>query len=369
MFSKKLQWITIILFFVAISVKTLVFDPYMKSLDVWIHILWAIPLGIVIAIALSNTLLSKMLSSRVLVFLGTISFSIYLSHIPIGLLIKQVYNPTDPLTNLFSLILHLGLTILISMLLYYLLERPYFMKAKTVKPIEASKKTTLNVLFKKASIVLATCCVVLVIAVFNAYQSNFNFFSKEYPIAPTAITAPQSLQKSSSISMQEYPQINIRFTSPDDNLQILTIDVSEKKDANKKDQNQTFVFKIKEAGAKDWYAVNEYKQDISLEGDKYPLGFPAINNARGKEYLVELNTTNPNASTFPVINSSPTILTNIVQVDKKTLLTNPVEFASFTFNKVQNVFLNQEARYVMILLLPFLFLSLYLFAITKSLRE
>ncbi len=361
LFSKKVQFLTVLLFLTAIFAKTLIFDQKAQSLDVWIHILWAIPFGLVIALALSDkTMLSKFLSSKILVFLGTISFSIYLSHIPIGLIIKQIFQPTDVFTNIVYACLHFGMTVLVSMLLYYLLERPYFMR-RNVNSIKSDTKKKLQTVItpKKAYWTLATICLVLIIAIFNSYQSSFNFFSKEYAIDKSTIN-PASLRESTVISMRENPRVTVEFVSPDDNLQVLTVNVGEQIDASNKDRRQIFTFKIKEAGAKDWYATNTYNLDTPIASVNHPLGFPTINNAKGKKYLVEFSVVYPSSGKNVLLNTTPTMMSNVVPVDKKKLLSNPVEFILFLENKLQNIFRNDEAKRVLTLLSPFFIITLYL---------
>ncbi len=364
-FSGKLQFIAVLLFFIAIFSKTLFFNSDNVNLDPWIHVLWTIPFGFVIALALSNiSMLSKLLSSKILVFLGTISFSIYLSHIPVGLIAKELYKPTDPLSNFLSILLHFGLTIVTSMILYYLLEKPYFNRSTSTNNVSL-KKVPQKLSTRSVSIPLIATCVILVVAILSSYQSNFNFFSKEYPIAKSTIYSPVELRNSTKISMKQSEKVTIYFTSQDANLQILTVNMHEQMTTGKPTK-QTFIFKIKEQGAKDWYAVNTYDLDGRLKNNKYPLGFPPIPDAKDKNYTVELSITDPRANKDVIINSSDTILTNVVKVDKKALLSNPGQFGEFIANKIQNIFDNKEARYVTLLLSPFFLLCLYLLTLKRS---
>lgn len=58
------------------------------------------------------------------------------------------------------------------------------------------------------------------------------------------------------------------------------------------------VFRLREKGAKDWYAVNTYTIDRFVNGQLYPFGFPTIQDSKERVYEFEMSSidgTNDNA--------------------------------------------------------------------------
>jgi peptidoglycan/LPS O-acetylase OafA/YrhL len=360
-FKGKLFFVPTVLFFAVILAKTLLFDPMNKTPDAWIHLLWAYPITLVIASALDKeSSLSKILSSKFLVFLGTVSFSIYLCHIPVRILLMQLYKPTDTFSNALFLLLYFSLTGLIASLLYYLLERPYFLRISKKETVQKSEAKIFYHSYKKSSIALLSAVLIPIIALLTTYQSNFNFFSKEYAISRSDITSPIISKNQTLISMHTSPKIVIEFTAQEDDLQVLAGNVHKVSENEKLNTSQNFIFKIKNKDAKDWYAVNTYDYALIPPSNNLPFGFPAIQDAKGKKYIVELSLSNPKAVNYTELDISEEALKNIYKVDKKTLLTNPLKLISFVLYKGERVLANTEAQSVFMLLLPFIFLSLYL---------
>ena len=94
----------------------------------WIRLLFAIPITLLVASAMDKkTLLGKFLGSKILVFLGTISYSIYLSHAAVVTIVSAFYPPVDIVSNTLFILISFSLDVGIAFLLYMLLEKPYKM--------------------------------------------------------------------------------------------------------------------------------------------------------------------------------------------------------------------------------------------------
>ena len=76
--------------------------------------------------------LPKILSSKFLVFIGIISYSIYLSHTPVIHIMRPLFNLRHLPGDFFYAFATFLVTACISFTLYHLLEKPYFIK-KDVK--------------------------------------------------------------------------------------------------------------------------------------------------------------------------------------------------------------------------------------------
>jgi len=134
LFPGTLSYLSILLFFGSIFIAHVAEQKY-QAYAIWISIFLAIPFTILVAISLSNnTALSKLFRSKILVYLGTISYSIYLCHMFIlDLMIRITNQPNTEISTFFYILLTLTVTIIISSVLYFLLERPYFVRKYTEK--------------------------------------------------------------------------------------------------------------------------------------------------------------------------------------------------------------------------------------------
>src|SRR5258708_1183264 len=80
-FSHCFHLLSFVFFLFLIFFKSVFLGFFPVIFSPFVHVLWAFPLTFIIGVSLNaKTSLSRMLSSKVLVFLGTISYSIYLTH-------------------------------------------------------------------------------------------------------------------------------------------------------------------------------------------------------------------------------------------------------------------------------------------------
>jgi len=328
----------------------------------WLHILWAIPFAIIIGISLDQrNLLSKMFSSKILVFLGLISYSIYLSHTAVIHILEALFKPASSLSAILFIGLIITITIVLSRILYFLLERPYFLRPKEAKEIILNMSPNLA---KPAFLVLGAICVIYILATFNAYQSTFNFFSIEYPASHVVFISPQINPNQNSLSLKTYPVVDMQIYSPENNLGIIVMHLTAKNSMN------NLTFHIKEKGAKDWYATTSYKLSTVGDSKNHPFGFPVIADSKGKTYDIKLSLPNIKTPTpeYAWIETTPASIRNVYPVNKMQLIKNPSQLFTFVEKKIFNVFLNKEAQEVAILLSPFLLLSLFIFLPKKRIN-
>lgn len=207
--------LSILLFLAIIILYHLVLDT-LTPWNTWSHILFAIPLAFIITMALNpKNSLSKLLSSKALVFLGTISYSIYLSHSPLIHIVEKIFTPTSIFFSAVFIAASITLTLLISKILYVFLEKPYFIKRKE-DVVEKIIKPSRYV--RPAFVSLSLISLIYLISIFNAYQSNFNFFSIEYPAGKNAF-----LLATKSNLVPVSPLLNMEIRSEENNLGIITM--------------------------------------------------------------------------------------------------------------------------------------------------
>ena len=103
-----------------------------------IFFMYGLPIGIVITVfSLQKGLVSKVLSSKPLVYLGEISFSIYMVHqIVIRVIEDYVGNVVGPVNDMHGALNQLGvgiLVVLVSSILYHAIEKPARSAIKRLK--------------------------------------------------------------------------------------------------------------------------------------------------------------------------------------------------------------------------------------------
>ncbi|MDE2590769.1 MAG: acyltransferase [Patescibacteria group bacterium] len=372
-FKGKLYFSPIILFLS-------VFFLYHVTLDrstlfaSWIHILWAIPFAFIIVLCLDQqTLLSKFLSSKLLIFFGMISYSIYLSHSFIIHMASSIFHPTTFFSTVVWLTCIFLSVIVLSSALYYLLERPYFIKTSTEK-----KKT--NPTFSpsiKSSILAIGGISLFYLILLSTYQSNFNFFSVEYPAGKSAIIYPL-IKNNNLISMQQYPLIKMHLYSMENNLGIITLHI--KRDSISNNINNVLTFFIKENGAQNWYSISTYKLNQfgevinnPFENQYFPFGFPAIVNSKGKIYDIQLQLST-SGNGYLLIDPSPFYIRTVYSINKSQFIKNPIKLLTFAIQRLTRIFENHEAKQAGLLFVPFLLfiflsVSFYIFKPTNKLLK
>ncbi len=359
-FNGKFSFITLLLFFILVFSKQFIINYTSDTLLPWMHILWAIPLTFIIALAINHkSTLSKFLSSKVLVFLGTISYSLYLSHTAIIHLVEKNSTVTSIFLNVVQIIIILLVSVVISFVLYQLLEKPYFTKSKSNEQ-STKQSITFPTVTKKTSYVIFAIILFYVLTIFGTYQSNFNFFSKTYPNNATFFVNGNKVSNQSYIYVKANNVVDMQFQSRENNLGILVMHIDHVSYKNIKDKSLILMFHIKEVGMKNWYATSSY-QLIDIGDDlNHVFGFPVIASSMGKKYLVEFNLSSLSTPEYVRLDTSQKTIRSVYSLNKKQMFTHPISLLNFIFNKIENVASDTSAQLVLYLFLPFAFLSLFL---------
>jgi peptidoglycan/LPS O-acetylase OafA/YrhL len=346
-----------IIFFEHIVEMTIPGDP------IWKQLIFALPFTFLVAIALANnTTLAKLLRSRILVYIGTVSYSIYLSHMFIlSLAISITGQPNSLLATFCYILLTFIATVIFSSILYFLLERPYFIRKKEEKKIafDGYKQN------KYVPAYYSTLALVIIVAVFSIYQNNINFFTLRESFN-NSIRYPQ--KNNSFISLQQYPHVSLEFIAHQNNFGVLNLHFVHQSLPNKKFIPQQIELRIKQKNSKNWFSSSQYA--ISGSSDTLPdfYGFPLIATAKNKIFDVLISQTVPTSSEYVLLDTAPNKIVGIYFVDKKSLIKNPDNLLNFVENKIQTVIENTEAKYVLLLFFPSILFAFYLLATNKKSR-
>lgn len=316
----------------------------------WIRMSFAIPLTLLVATLLnSKTSLHRFFNRKFWVFLGTVSYSLYLSHALIVHIAERIYTPTDFWTNLIYVIITFGVAVIAACILYFLLEKPYFRHPVQVK----SAAKDIAVKKYRRLPVLTLISVGYLAAIFIAFQSQFNFFSVVRPILNQNYSKKSVPQK--ILPIKNGTSFTISFRATGDNLGLISARIMHTKTVP---TDQQLVFTLRQDGVSKPLATTRYTLDYFNSGAVFPFGFAPIKDSVNKSYTAELSLSDKFSSDF--VNVDTTSFQVVYPADKKRLLTNPNEMARFLRQKVVAVFDNDQARIIFLLGLPFILLSLTL---------
>lgn len=363
-FTNKLYLVPLVLFVIALTIKLTILNSLPSSFDPLIYILWAFPLTFYLALALDHkTSLSKLLSNKFLVYIGTISYSIYLSHTLLLHALESLYVPHDLLSNLLFVLLSMTVIIAVASLLFILLEKPYFRKAHhpAISPLDqAPVQPRSHAFVTSPAVILAGIVLLLSFAIFYAYQSHFNLFSITRTPSENIFILPIT-STNNWISMKEHPVVSLQISPTDNNFQLLSLHLRHMSSPNLPPVEQLLLFRIKESTRDNWEATNSYNLAFIANSPEHIFGFPPYPNSKGKTYTIELLMTNTSSSEYLELNTDPRSIQTVFKVDKKELLLHPDQLFNFMHSKIIYVANNSEAQRSILLTLPFMLLTLFLF--------
>jgi peptidoglycan/LPS O-acetylase OafA/YrhL len=306
-FSKS----SVLLFFIALVFGQLLFNTLPSNMFPWIRSIWAIPFAYLVALALDNkSSLSRFLSSKFFIFLGTISYSIYLTHTLVIHIMEDNFHPTNTLLNICIIIAIFLITIAVSYALYILLEKPYFMRTAVQKKPEVVQN---NVSYARFTVPLLIMAALYLLGVFAAFQSKYNFFSSQYQHASSIFVSPTP-NSNHFISMSQHPIVTMEIKAPEDNFGIIVMHVVHKTVGET--GTQDLIFQIKERGAAVWHASVKYHLSEIADSHSHELSFPSIPDSKGKVYVVQLSLSNPKRAEYLDIDTSDNVVRSVYTVNK-----------------------------------------------------
>lgn len=328
---------------------------------VLLRLSFGLPLGIVFLFGvLKKNTLSDFLEKKYLVNLGVISYSFYLSHTTIIDGLKTIYHPTNALSNLGFIILIFSLTVTASIILFYLLEKPY-LRSKT--DLESkNNKTDAEISVKKTLPIVIIISICYFLVVFFTNQSNFNFFSSQHEHPLSVILLPKFDSSQKEIALKDKNTLRIEIVAKENNFGIFTLNILyDKKPINVVSNiSQKLDFFIKEKGEKTWYSSSSYIVSEIGNSDQHPFGFPVIKDSQGKQYEIEIRLSDPDLAEFVNIPLKKSSIKTVYLLNKSELLRDPKLFKNLIISKVRSVLDNKDAKKELLFYLPSLLLAIFI---------
>ena len=234
--------------------------------------------GLTLAAALVvNSLTNRLFSNKVFVFLGMISYSLYLIH---GKIIDKLnwspfwLNISSQLTvernNLAKIIIFGGLSIIIAWLLYWLIERLYFVYKKTELQVSASDKTKLT--FRQ-----------IIVPVFLASVIIMWVYAGDY--------SPSIIVVRPKINILTKEPFKFSFKASEKNLSVILLPLDYARNPANNENETKLVFTLMDENNETLFSSDRSAQQV--EGvPMYPFGFPSQVDSKGKKYSVSLSLEN-----------------------------------------------------------------------------
>lgn len=305
-----------------------------------------IPFGyIVYSLIEDDTTLSRLFHYKIFLFLGTISYSLYIGHTAIVQGLHLIFKPYNWETNILFLLVAFIIFFLVAFVFHLIIETPYF-QFKPVKYLP--KNDILNI-----KIVYGTLLVVILFLFFSTYTSQFNFFSQQKKYKDI-------IPFTQSISDVPY---TFSFTSQEDNMGVILVHLTNTvgdsvKQAQGKSplKQQRFQIRMKEKGTNEWYASQDAAPAEIGNSSSYPFGFPPIISSKNRTYIVEMSIKDIDYRSTVIFNNDEYEITTVHQIQKVSLLKNPLKLASHIGDKLKTAFSNPEALLVAVCVTPFFLL-------------
>jgi len=269
------------------------------------YLLSSLVIGLlVLTLLIPNTLNERIFRSKWLVFLGMISYSLYLIHsrtISWAHEISKVFAPYirhEALYILLDFAFVLILSIGVSFALYFLVERLYFDSKKT----EPGALLPQNHSLPKPwlSILKFALAIDLVVWLYTGSAPPTLFLSHH------SVPRKNLLQLTVNLKDQK---VSIPIKAQYNNLGVITLGFWYYQNAELTTRlvkhPAQFYFRLFEEGKKQPLFV-DHRSAYDIEGEpNFPIGFPAIANSEGKTYRLELELKNGKPKDTLLLNTRP----------------------------------------------------------------
>ncbi|MEI6532334.1 MAG: acyltransferase [Candidatus Roizmanbacteria bacterium] len=323
----------------------------------WVYVVVAIPITFGVATLLEGEYaLVRFLKTRAMIFLGTISYSLYLCHIFVVNISKKIYIPHNGLDNVLTVAITVSCAVGLAYVLNKLLEQPYF---ESKNSIQVGTKITVNKSYSnRGFIILLT---LYIFSLLFAFRPPFSFFSSQSPHSTNNIISPKLPTYPPIINLALIPDILFRFNASKNNLGIVTMDLKYKYNTSvesniKENAIPKLTFKIKESGSSAWHAESSVFPVEVGSNSQLPFGFQPISASKGKNYDVSLHLENGSTRETLWLKTSPTVMQSYYFPDKKEILKNPFLFIK---EKWIFIFAQNEVQQVILFGSPIFFISLF----------
>lgn len=281
----------------------------------------SIAIGFAIIAALNpKTILSRIFSHKILVFLGTISYSIYLIHTDVINWVIALTNPLKGYIHSYDLYMTIILfvelfaTILVSLFLYKTVEFMYFVSKDKIA-LDKKTKKTINTKPILSKTFIASVTTVTIIVLFAIYSSRF---TGSFILERQAINKDKPNTEISLLNKT----VDIPFYSRHNGLSIVSVDIRYFKSAVWAQENiktpAQIIFKLYDSN-KNLLFQSQSTAYLVEGGPHFQFGFPPIPDSNQKNYIIELSLNNGSKNDLVFLENSPSGMIEMYSLSRKDL--------------------------------------------------
>ncbi len=358
-YQKKVRidiWIPTVTIIAFLVFPTLI-STYLKSRDniAGFMFFYPFPLLALIYCLRNGNIINTFFQSRVLVWTGTVSYSLYLTHTIVIELLRggeQISTAWAGPQVLIYVCLSILLSIGLAKLLYELLEKPYFeSRRKSIvsqvnqHAVDFARLTT----SKKFGVVLLIVYFLLIGA---GLQKEYSLTSVTHRETSTRFITPVTEK---SVSFADSKELIFQIKATDDNFGIFSFPIQYigNKTAplgDVKDTSHALRVTVVDIASQNVISSNEYNGwRFGAESHPYPFGFPQQKYSKGRAYIVKFESLRASPDDYTVISNPQTELLTVYQIDKSRLLRNPITLLTILWRKLSLIVTSNEFGWVMLL--------------------
>lgn len=319
-----------------------------KYFQYWLNIVMVIPTAILLITAFVTSEQGKtILQSPVLTKLGKFSYAIFLTH---SLVIHTVQEYISYKTSLGALqfaVLSVVGTFVLSWILYRFAEHPYFLARKsTSESTNDRTKYTSTFVHRKMIGFLVFIAAILYIA----YRPPVSLFTYVYrhEVSKVPITGDDSV----TLSTKPFRQT---FVAKENSLGMVTSHIRNEKIEGMEGGFVLFKLKVRLLDDKNTViSESTYNAYEIMDDPFFPFGFPIQTTSKRKAHSIEYQLSEMSPSRDLKIIKNEADLLSVYFVDKKILLTNPLEGGRWLVHKVTEPLANLMFLATFLHIAPFL---------------
>ncbi|MBP6994243.1 acyltransferase [Candidatus Woesebacteria bacterium] len=303
----------------------------------------------VIATIAQKSWLARLFNARIFLFLGAISYPLYVIHSPI---VNVMWKTMGVESNTAMWAPYVLMTVILALsAAYYLhvvVEKFYFVVTKQMKREDT---VVLRVHQISTKALILGSMVVCIIAIFVAFQKDFGLLSvvQKHDRASLALSQPNTVD----VSLLQTSILRGEFRAKLDNLGIVTMrivyagTIDQDRRTQEAKNTSSLIFRIREKGAETWLHESTHSAWKMGSDKPYPFGFPEVANSQEKWYEFQLENRGATPHDYVIVPSVYEHFHSVYKVTKDIIRTNPLAIAHLLLNKISGAFLQREALLIL----------------------
>ncbi len=311
---------------------------------------WLITIVILNAV-IPNTLTQRIFRIKHLTFLGLISYSLYLIHETIQSFVPEIGNilrhfiASQKTFDIVNLLIYVGLSIIISYILFRFVEFLYFAgKKKVIATTQASLQEKTESTLLKPKLTSTTITLAITIIVFSLLYSGM--------YSPTLLIVRHQLSFSNLLIHNEKSllegSVTMPFVSRYNDLSVVGFDMRYGGSAglSRLENRKHAQLRFELLSQNNTVLFSSVRDAFEVEGSpRFQFGFPAITDSKNKNYKVKLVLLDGNKDDNVFLDTSPTSFISIYKTNRSEFMKNVLYIIA---NRI--IFLITNPNYIFVII-------------------